>query len=135
MGKNKIRLTDLKKHLEEKNVSITRFAQVLGISNYGLQRILNGTSKRPHDTTILKMEDFLGLESGSDDEGIYFISKEFEDEESKIIYEKLNGLPERYMRAIEGIIDILIQRGSNEGQGEDYTKIKRFKRKRSGYGN
>jgi len=128
MGKNKIRLTDLKKHLEEKNVSITRFAQALGISNYGLQRILNGTSKRPHDTTILKMEDFLGLESGSDDEGIYFISKEFEDEESKIIYEKLKGLPDRYLKAIDNLIDLFVKEYHGK---EDFGKTKRIRGKRT----
>ena len=124
METKKIRLTDLREYLGARNISLSRFAQELGVSNFGLQIILNGKVKRPHDNTIQKMEELLNLESGSDELGIFFTETQHEDEGLRMVYDKLKGLPERYLKAIEGLIDILIQ--EQHGR-ENYKKAKRFK--------
>jgi transcriptional regulator with XRE-family HTH domain len=124
METKKIRLTGLREYLGARNISLSRFAQELGVSNFGLQIILNGKVKRPHDNTIQKMEELLNLESGSDELGIYFTEPQHDDEGLRMVYEKLKELPDRYLKAIEGLIDILIQ--EQHGR-ENYKKAKRFK--------
>jgi len=66
------------------------------------------------------MEELLNLESGSDELGIYFTETQHEDEGLRMVYDKLKGLPERYLKAIEGLIDILIQ--EQHGR-ENYKKL------------
>jgi len=58
METKKIRLTGLREYLGARNISLSRFAQELGVSNFGLQIILNGKVKRPHDNTIQKWKNY-----------------------------------------------------------------------------
>jgi transcriptional regulator with XRE-family HTH domain len=122
-------MSELAQFLTEKNISKTRLARYIGISNYGLTKILKGETSRPHDHTILKMESFLSefmgnnVQSGRDDQGIYFIIEDNKIKESINIDSDMlyfmnlyNQLPEHVQKNIREIMEAFIQK---EKSGEE----------------
>jgi len=116
-------MSELEKFLDEKNISKTRLARYIGITNYGLTKILSGATTRPQDTTIVKLESFLSefegskVRSGKDDRGIYFDIEEVKEVDrinldSDLLYfmNLYNQLPKHVQKNIQEIMEALIQK-------------------------
>ncbi len=69
----KIRLgPEFKKYLSDNFITVNSLADELGFSRQGLHKIVTGKTKRPYNSTLTKLADYLNLALGSDKDGVYF---------------------------------------------------------------